>query len=133
MYTALQQGVIDGAENNEPSYVQTRHVEVAKFYAEDQHTAVPDYLVVSTKVWDALSDEQRNIITTAAKHSEEYEQKLWADEVAASRKKAQENGATFIQVDKEAFRNVLTPLYDDFKNDPQRAEWLKKIEAVSDQ
>lgn len=90
-------------------------------------------MVVSTKVWDALSDEQRNIITTAAKHSEEYEQKLWADEVAASRKKAQESGATFIQVDKEAFRTALTPLYDDFRNDPQRAEWLKKIEAVSDQ
>ena len=133
VYTALQQGVIDGAENNEPSYVQTRHVEVAKFYAEDQHTAVPDYLIVSTKAWDALSDEQRSIITTAAKHSEEYEQKLWADEVTASRKKAAESGATFVQVDKEAFRKALTPLYDDFKNDPQRAEWLKKIEAVSDQ
>ena len=67
--------------------VQTRHVEVAKFYTEDQHTAVPDYLVIATKVWDGLSDEQRAILTTAAQHSETYEQQLWDKEVAASRQK----------------------------------------------
>lgn len=133
VYTALQQGVIDGAENNEPSYVQTRHVEVAKFYAEDQHTAVPDYLVVSTKAWDKLSDEQRQIITTAAKHSEAYEAKLWNEQVEQSRKDAIAAGAKFIQVDKDAFREALKPLYADFQNDPQRSEWLKKIQAVSDQ
>ena len=133
VYTALQQGVIDGAENNEPSYVQTRHVEVAKFYSEDQHTAVPDYLVVSTKAWDKLSDEQRQIIMTAAKHSEEYEAKLWNEQVEQSRKDAIAAGAKFVQVDKEAFREALKPLYADFQNDPERSVWLKKIEAVSDQ
>ena len=92
VYTALQQGVIDGAENNEPSYVQTRHVEVAKFYAEDQHTSVPDFLVISSKVLDKLSDEQKAILTTAAKHSETYEQELWDKEVAASRKQATDAG-----------------------------------------
>jgi len=133
VYTALQQGVIDGAENNEPSYVQTRHVEVAKFYTEDQHTAVPDYLVIATKVWDGLSDEQRAILTTAAQHSETYEQQLWDKEVAASRQKAQEIGATFIQVDKAPFRQALAPLYDDFRQDPVKGEWLSKIEAVAAQ
>lgn len=133
VYTALQQGVIDGAENNEPSYVQTRHVEVAKFYAEDQHTSVPDFLVISSKVLDKLSDEQKAILTTAAKHSETYEQELWDKEVAASRKQATDVGATFIQVDKEAFRTVLAPLYDDFRKDPVRGEWLTKIENEAGQ
>lgn len=133
VYTALQQGVIDGAENNEPSYVQTRHVEVAKFYAEDQHTSVPDFLVISSKVLDKLSDEQKAILTTAAKHSETYEQELWDKEVAASRKQAAEAGATFIQVDKEAFRTALAPLYDDFRKDPVRGEWLTKIENEAGQ
>jgi len=133
VYTALQQGVIDGAENNEPSYVQTRHVEVAKFYAEDQHTSVPDFLVISSKVLDKLSDEQKAILTTAAKHSETYEQELWDKVVAASRKQATDAGATFIQVDKEAFRTALAPLYDDFRKDPIRGEWLTKIENEAGQ
>ncbi|MBL0550625.1 TRAP transporter substrate-binding protein [Aeromonas caviae] len=133
VYTALQQGVIDGAENNEPSYVQTRHVEVAKFYAEDQHTSVPDFLVISSKVLDKLSDEQKAILTTAAKHSETYEQELWDKEVAASRKQTTDAGATFIQVDKEAFRTALAPLYDDFRKDPVRGEWLTKIENEAGQ
>lgn len=133
VYTALQQGVIDGAENNEPSYVQTRHVEVAKFYAEDQHTSVPDFLVISSKVLDKLSDEQKAILTTAAKHSETYEQELWDKEVAVSRKQATDAGATFIQVDKEAFRTALAPLYDDFRKDPVRVEWLTKIENEAGQ
>ncbi|MDX7806540.1 TRAP transporter substrate-binding protein [Aeromonas caviae] len=133
VYTALQQGVIDGAENNEPSYVQTRHVEVAKFYAEDQHTSVPDFLVISSKVLDKLSDEQKAILTTAAKHSETYEQELWDKEVAASRKQATDAGTTFIQVDKEAFRTALAPLYDDFRKDPVRGEWLTKIENEAGQ
>ncbi|MBS4706656.1 TRAP transporter substrate-binding protein [Aeromonas caviae] len=133
VYTALQQGVIDGAENNEPSYVQTRHVEVAKFYAEDQHTSVPDFLVISSKVLDKLSDEQKAILITAAKHSETYEQELWDKEVAVSRKQATDAGATFIQVDKEAFRTALAPLYDDFRKDPVRGEWLTKIENEAGQ
>ncbi|QBH95572.1 TRAP transporter substrate-binding protein [Limnobaculum zhutongyuii] len=129
VYTALQQGVIDGAENNEPSYFQTRHVEVAKFYTEDQHTSVPDYLVIASKVWNGMSDEQRAIITKAARNSEVYQQKLWDEEVTNSRNKAQEMGATFITVDKTPFREALKPLYDDFRKDASVAEWMTKIEG----
>ncbi|MFV0548793.1 MAG: TRAP transporter substrate-binding protein [Limnobaculum xujianqingii] len=129
VYTALQQGVIDGAENNEPSYFQTRHVEIAKFYTEDQHTSVPDYLVIASKVWNGMSDEQRAIITKAARNSEVYQQKLWDEEVTNSRNKAQELGATFITVDKTPFREALSPLYDDFRKDANVAEWMTKIEG----
>ena len=94
---------------------------------------MPDFLVISSKVLDKLSDEQKAILTTAAKHSETYEQELWDKEVAASRKQATDAGATFIQVDKEAFRTALAPLYDDFRKDPIRGEWLTKIENEAGQ
>ena len=120
VYTALQQGVIDGAENNEPSYVQTRHVEVAKFYAEDQHTSVPDFLVISSKVLDKLSDEQKAILTTAAKHSETYEQELWDKEVAASRKQATDAGPPSSRSTRRLSALRWPPGYDDFRKDPIR-------------
>jgi tripartite ATP-independent transporter DctP family solute receptor len=128
VYTALQQGVIDGAENNEPSYVQTRHVEVAKYYSEDQHTAVPDYLIVSTSTWNKLSDEAKEIINKAAHDSELYEAQLWDEQVKQSRADALKAGAEFIKVDKGPFREALTPLYDDFRADPNKASWLTRIE-----
>jgi len=129
VYTALQQGVIDGAENNEPSYYQTRHVEVAKFYTEDQHTSVPDYLVIASKTWNNMSDEAKAIIMKAAKNSEVYQQALWDKEVARSRAEAEKLGATFITVDKAPFREALKPLYDDFRKNPDVAKWMEKIEA----
>lgn len=128
VYTALQQGVIDAAENNEPSYVQTRHVEVAKYYSEDQHTAVPDFLIMSTLTWNKLSDEAKQMITQAAKDSEAYEAKLWNDQVKKSRQEALAAGAQFIQVDKGPFREALAPLYDDFRTDPAKSKWLSRIE-----
>lgn len=130
VYTALQQGVIDGAENNIPSYNQTRHVEVAKYYIEDQHTSVPDYLIISAKTWDKLDDNQRQVLTEAAKNSEVYQQKLWDEEVAKSRAEAEKVGATFIQVDKQPFREALVSLYDDFAKNPDLGAVIKAIKAA---
>ena len=77
VYTAMQQGVVDGAENNVPSWVQTRHIEIAKVFSEDEHSSIPDFLVISTKSWDKLTTKQQNILRQAAKNSETYQQKLW--------------------------------------------------------
>lgn len=57
VYTAMQQGVVDGAENNVPSWVQTRHIEIAKVFSEDEHASIPDFLVISTKTWNKLTPE----------------------------------------------------------------------------
>ncbi|WP_428944263.1 TRAP transporter substrate-binding protein [Pantoea sp. FN060301] len=132
VYTALQQGVIDGAENNEPSYVQTRHEEVAKYYTENQHTAMPDYLVIANKTWDRLSDEQKAVLEKVLKKSEATQAKAWDLMVAESVKEAEKDGATFITVDKEPFRQALQPLYDDFKKDPVRGPWITKIESAGE-
>ncbi|ABR75271.1 hypothetical protein CBG46_06425 [Actinobacillus succinogenes] len=131
VYTALQQGVIDGAENNIPSYTSTRHVEVAKYFTEDQHTSMPDYLIIANKVWDKLDENQRNILQEAAKNSEIYQQKLWDEETVRSRQEAEKLGTTFIQVDKQPFRDALKPLYEDFKNNPVFSKVIADIEAVA--
>ncbi|MTI16513.1 TRAP transporter substrate-binding protein [Rhodobacteraceae bacterium RKSG542] len=130
VYTAIQQGVIDGAENNEPSYYHTRHVEVAQHVALDQHTSVPDYLVISTATWDALSAEQQEILMKAARKSEDYQRELWDAEVEKSIKLSKEAGATFYEVDKTAFRAALQPLYDDAAADQNKNAWIQRIEAA---
>lgn len=61
VYTAMQQGVVDGAENNVPSRVQTRHIEIAKVFSEDEHASIPDFLVISSKTWDKLTPGQQQI------------------------------------------------------------------------
>jgi hypothetical protein len=66
--------VVDGAENNVPSWVQTRHIEIAKVFSEDEHASIPDFLVISSKTWDKLTPDQQQILIKAAKASEVYQQ-----------------------------------------------------------
>ena len=69
LYTALQQGVVDGAENNPPSFYFSRHYEVCKFYSIDEHTAVPDILLMSTVVWNSLDAQQQDWLQQAVPDS----------------------------------------------------------------
>lgn len=115
VYTAMQQGVVDGAENNVPSWVQTRHIEIAKVFSEDEHASIPDFLVISTKTWNKLTPEQQQILRQAAKNSEAYQQKLWDKIDADTRAQAKAMGGEIIKVDKAPFRAAVQPLFDDFK------------------
>lgn len=132
VYTAMQQGVVDGAENNVPSWVQTRHIEIAKVFSEDEHASIPDFLVISTKTWNKLTPEQQQILTKAAKDSEVWQQKAWDKVEAETRAQAKTMGAEFVKVDKAPFRAAVQPLYDDFKKDPKQAEWLAKFEQAAE-
>ncbi|MFP2470518.1 TRAP transporter substrate-binding protein [Pseudescherichia vulneris] len=132
VYTAMQQGVVDGAENNVPSWVQTRHIEIAKVYSEDEHASIPDFLVISTKTWDKLTPEQQQILNKAATDSEAWQQKAWAKVEAETRAQAKAMGATFVTVDKAPFRAAVQPLYDDFNKDPKQAALLAKFEQAAE-
>lgn len=131
VYTAMQQGVVDGAENNIPSWVQTRHIEIARVFSEDEHTAIPDFLVMSTKTWGKLSPAQQQILTEAAENSQRYQQQLWDKVDADSRAQAIAMGATFVSVDKAPFREAVKPLYDDFARVPRQAELLAAFNAAA--
>ncbi|CAG9001233.1 MAG: Solute-binding protein [Candidatus Celerinatantimonas neptuna] len=130
VYTALQQGVVDAAENNIPSYVQTRHVEITPYFSADQHTSIPDYLVISTNSWNKLTPKEQKILKTAVEHSEQYERRLWVAQVKKSKAEAIKLGAHFITVNKAAFKAKLAPMWNDFRKNPQKAAWLEKIESV---
>jgi tripartite ATP-independent transporter DctP family solute receptor len=129
VYSALQTGVIDGAENNWPSYDTTGHYEVAKFYVLDSHTRVPEILVASKIVFDKLSAEDQAIIKQAAKDSVEYQKKLWAEKVEVSRKKVIAAGCTITPVpDNSAWQATVQPMYDALSADLQAV--VKEIRAV---
>lgn len=131
VYTAMQQGVVDGAENNVPSWVQTRHIEIAKVFSEDEHASIPDFLVISTKTWNKLTPEQQQILAKAAKGSEAWQQKAWDNVEAETRAQAKAMGGQFVTVDKAPFRAAVQPLYDDFRKDPKQAALLAKFENAA--
>ncbi len=111
LYTAIQQGVVDGAENNPPSFYLSRHYELSKYFSLDEHTAVPDVLIMSLHVWQDLTPEQQQWVQQAANDSIVYQRAAWqqASEEALSAVKAA--GVTVIYPDKEPFRQAVAPFY----------------------
>lgn len=112
VYTAMQSGVIDGAENNETALTTGGHGEVAKYYSYDMHTRIPDILVISTKVWNSLSAEQQEILKIAADNAKETYKKAWNEAVEQSVKGAEEMGVTFTKPDLAPFQEAVKPIYD---------------------
>lgn len=103
LYTALQQGVVDGAENNLPSFVSTQHYEVCKYLTMDEHSAVPDVLIVSTKYWNKLSNQEKKWLQEAADKSAQTQKIYWQEADEASMKTAKESGVEVIYPDKSLF------------------------------
>ncbi|MAZ27728.1 MAG: TRAP transporter substrate-binding protein DctP [Cytophagaceae bacterium] len=130
LYTALQQGVVDGAENNLPSFYLSRHYEVCKYYVLDEHTALPDELLISTVIWNKLTPQEQQWVKEAAVESAEYEKVIWHEaemEALAEIKKA---GVEVITPEKNAFRERVKPMYDEFELDPAMKELIEEIQAV---
>ncbi|MGF1688984.1 TRAP transporter substrate-binding protein [Photobacterium japonica] len=131
LYTALQQGVVDAAENNIPSFSLSRHSEVSKYFSLDEHTMVPDVLVISTKAYDGLSEENRKALKQAAMNSMEVMKTLWAESEAKERAKAEKLGVKFVSTDKAAFVKAVQPMYDDVKkSNPSLNLLIERIQAV---
>lgn len=130
LYTALQQGVVDGAENNLPSFDKLRHYEVCKHLVLDGHTAVPDVLLLSTSVWEGLNEQERSWLSEAARASVEHQRGLWhaAEEESLARVKAA--GVTVHQPDHSAFAAFGTRLRSQLASDPQLFKRLSRVEAT---
>lgn len=107
VYTALQQGVVDGAENNAPSFFRTRHYEAAKFYSLDEHTSVPDVLIMSERVWQGLDARQRQWLMRAVQDSVRYQREIWQQDTERSLKALAREGVTIIRPDKAPFREAV--------------------------
>lgn len=112
VYTAIQSGVLDGAENNELIYSSLSHDEIAGYYSYTQHLMMPDYLIASPTVWDGLDAETRGILEGLLADSVDTELELFATAVDEAVAAAEEAGAQFSNADVDAFREAVQPLYD---------------------
>jgi tripartite ATP-independent transporter DctP family solute receptor len=118
VYNGLQTGVIDGAENNWPSYYSTSHYEVAKYATLDNHTMTPEVVIVSKALWDKLSDEDKKIIKEAAKASEEVQKKAWKEYEKKSIEAVKAKGNIITEVtDLKPWQDAVKPVYDKFGAD----------------
>jgi tripartite ATP-independent transporter DctP family solute receptor len=109
LYTALQSGVVDGAENNPPSFYTSHHYEVCKYYSLNEHSRVPDVLIISLKVWEKLSDQEKKWLQQAADESVIKERVLWAESVKMSLEEVKKAGVIITYPDKEPFAKKLNP------------------------
>jgi tripartite ATP-independent transporter DctP family solute receptor len=129
VYTALKTGLVDGAENNWPSYDTSRHFEVAKNYSVTEHSMAPEMLLMSKKIWDTLTPAEQQMWRDAAKASVPYMRKLWDEKEAQSRAVVEKGGAQVIEVDKKSFQDAMKPVYDKFITDPKMKDLVSKIQA----
>ncbi|RCK47800.1 TRAP transporter substrate-binding protein [Thalassospira profundimaris] len=127
IYTALQMSVIDGAENNVTALTIGRHGEVAKFYSQDEHLRIPDFLVISKAAAEKLTDEQNTIVKEAALHATESFRAIWGQAVKDASAEAEKMGVTFVSPDQAPFREKVMPLLDEYRNDPDFGSLLTQI------
>ncbi len=130
LYTALQSGVVDGAENNPPSFYTSHHYEVCKYYSLNEHTMVPDVLIISLKVWEKLTEQEKKWLQQAADESVEVERKLWAESEKESLRIVQEAGVTINYPDKEPFAEKVEDLLESYRDDEKIYDLITRIKAV---
>lgn len=124
VYTAIQQGVLEGGENNEVTYADLKHYEVAKYFSYTNHLMVPDLIIVNEKVYSGMTKENKEIFDKLVRESVDLEFKAWAENVDAAKKLAVENGAQFIDLSIKPFQDNVKPLQESVRNS---SEVTKKI------
>ncbi len=130
VFTALQQGIVDGAENNPPSFYLSHHYEVARFYTLDEHTSIPDVLLISLHVWHRLTPQQRQWVQEAALESAEYQKQLWKQSTEEALRAVEEAGVQIIRPDKQAFAEKVAPIYAQYRTQPDLYQLIERIRAV---
>ncbi|HEX3858410.1 MAG TPA: TRAP transporter substrate-binding protein [Pseudolabrys sp.] len=131
VFTSLQTGVIDGAENNPPSFVFDNHYQVAKFYTIDEHLIVPEMLVMSKKIFDSMSKDDQALLLKFSREAQMEERKLWDVYEKQAMDKAKANGVQIVQIsaaDKKQLQDAVKPVWD--KYGPKYADMVKRIQAV---
>lgn len=129
VYSSIQTGVIDGAENNFPSYDSSGHAEVAKYFTLDEHLMVPELVAMSKASWDKLSPEDQEIIREAARNSATVQRELWAEQEKASQEKVEAAGAEIItEIDKTPFIEAMAPVYEKYVTTPEAQDLVKRIQ-----
>ena len=131
LYTALQQGIVEGAENNPPSFYSSKHYEICKYYTLNEHTAVPDVIIISTLVWNKLSEQEKSWIQSAADEAKEYQRKLWIKAEEEALVAVKKEGVEIIIPDKALFADRSKEVLEAFKNDNEKYSLIQQIQSSS--
>jgi len=132
LYTALQGGVVDGAENNPPSFYLSHHYEVCRYYSLNEHSTIPDVLLISTKIWNTLTEQEQEWLQEAADESAIYQRKLWEESENESLRLAEEAGVTIIYPDKAPFIERVQGIYETYHQDENFYGLIKRIQALQE-
>lgn len=133
LYTALQSGVVDAAENNPPSVYLTGHYEVCKYYSIDEHTQVPDVLLISQLVWDDLTEQERVWVQEAADVSVQRQYQLWQESEEEAMDAMRAAGVQVSYPDKAPFAAAVQPIYDTYRRRPVLGDLIERIQAPQPQ
>ena len=129
VFTALQTGVVDGAENNPPSFVFDNHYQVAKYYTLTEHLIVPEMLVFSKPIWNKLSKDDQALVKKLGREAQMRERVLWNEYQDMALAKMKESGIQVVTLaDKKPFQAAVKPVWDKYA--PQFADVIKRIQAV---
>jgi tripartite ATP-independent transporter DctP family solute receptor len=129
LYSALDTGVVDGAENNIPSYYTTQHYKVAGYYTYDEHVAVPDIVLINSGTWESLTPEQQKILMDSAAASSKFQRDLWKKVIEENVAKMKEEGVQFTRPEKEPFVEKTKPIYNAFEG-TEVMKYVERIRAV---
>jgi TRAP-type C4-dicarboxylate transport system substrate-binding protein len=128
VFSALQTGVVDGAENNPPSYDSFGHYPIAQNYTLTEHLIIPEILVFSRRSWEALSEDDRTLITKVAKEAQQEQRVLWDEREKASMKKIVDAGVEVITIeDKTPFQEAVKPVWDKYGD-----KWTALVQRIQD-
>jgi len=130
LYTALQAGVVDGAENNPPSFYLTRHYEVCRYYSINEHSRIPDVLLMSTHTWDRLDDQQRAWVEEAVRESVDFQRILWEQSEQEALDAVKVHGVTVNYPEKAEFEQKVQQLKEGYQKDPLIYELLQAINQL---
>jgi TRAP-type C4-dicarboxylate transport system substrate-binding protein len=130
VYQGLVQGVVDGAENNWPSYETGRHYEVAPYYSLTNHVLTPEILLMSKTRWDKLMPEDQAIVRQSARDSVPFMRKLWDARVAKAKAIVMSSGVKINEVDPEPFRTRMRPVWESFVKSAEQSALVAEIMAM---
>ncbi len=130
LYTALQGGVVDGAENNPPSFYLSHHYEVCRYYSINEHSTIPDVLLISTKIWNTLTEQEQEWLQEAAFESALHQRELWEESERYSLQKAEEAGVTILYPDKQPFIESVQSLHQEYEQDERISSLIQRIKAL---
>jgi tripartite ATP-independent transporter DctP family solute receptor len=129
VFSSLQTGVIDGAENNPPSYVFSNHYTAAKYFSLTEHLIIPEVLLFSKRAWTALSADDQKLIKTFAREAQFEERELWKKYEQAAMEKAKAAGCEIAEIaDKAPFQAAVKPVWD--KYGPKYQDMIKRIQTI---